>query len=249
MIELREELHSIGFKCSDTALEKLAQYKDEVLDRLPNGKFQGFQFSCNADKQQIAGPLKDGGVITSLDQVILLDPSPHAEWQGMDNVPMSEYLYAVGQPKHFDFLMESYTTFPWQKSNQEYKDNESTAKAIKDIFVKIASNISSALISGMDKPLLEATLARTISPVPETATDYDSGLQNRSILLVSDYDEERQQADGIGVVKVEYRLTIKDYKDKKRYGSKPSSAAVRIRAKIPELRQAPLGELANKISS
>lgn len=227
--ELRDELHSIGLTCSDTALEKLVQYKGEVLDRFPNGKFQGFQFFRNADKQQIAGLLKDGGVITSLDQVILLDPSLHAQWQIMENVPMSEHLCAVGQPKHFDFLMEKYTTFPGQKSYQEYKNNETTAKAVKDIFVKIASNISSALISGLDKPSMEATLARIISPVPDTATDYDSGLQNRSIKLVLDYDKEHQEAEGIGVVNVEYRLTIKDYKDKKSHHNE-SVLTVTVRA-------------------
>lgn len=227
--ELRDELHSIGLTCSDTALEKLARYKDEVLDRFPDGSFQGFQFFSNADKQQIAGIVKDGGVITSLDQVILLDPSLHAEWQVVENTPMSEYLYAIGQPKHFDFLMEKYTKFPGQQTYQEYKNNDTTAKAVKDIFVKIASNISSTLVSGLDRPSLEASLARIISPVPDTATDYDTGLQNRSLKLISGYDEKNHEVEGIGVVNVEYRLTIKDYKDKKTRRNE-SSLSVNVRA-------------------
>lgn len=227
--ELRDELHSIGLNCSDTALEKLAKYKDEVLDRFPDGSFQGFQFFSNADRQQIAELVKDGGVITSLDQVILLDPSLHAQWKVADNTPMSEYLYAIGQPKHFDFLMEKYTKFPGQKSNSEYKDNDTTARAVKDIFVKIASNISSALVSGLDKPSMEAMLARIISPVPDTAEDYDTGLQNRSLKLVSGYDEKNHEVKGIGVVNVEYRLTIRNYKEKKSHHNE-STLSVTVRA-------------------
>lgn len=213
--ELREELHAIGLTCSDTTLENLARSKDEVLKRIPDGKFQGFQFYHYADKQQIAEHLENNGMLTSLDQVIILDKSLHAEWKPSGTVPMSEDLYAVGQPDHFDYLMEHYLTFPGQKSKQEYKDNETTVKAIKDIFVKIASNISSALVTGLNKPSMEAALAGIISPVSDTATNYDSGLQNRSILLQSGYDSEHHTVEGIGVVNVEYRLQISNYKEKK----------------------------------
>lgn len=154
-------------------------------------------------------------MLTSLDQVILLDDTLHAEWKPQGSVPMSECLYAVGQPDHFDYLAKNYKTFPGQTSSQEYNNNETTVKAIKDVFVRIASNICSAIVTGLDKPLMEAALARVLDPVPDTATDYDSGVKNRSILLVSGYDKQAQQADGIGVVNVQYRLTIKNYKDKK----------------------------------
>lgn len=227
--ELREELHSIGLTCSDTTLENLARSKEDVLKQIPDGEFQGFQFYRNADKQQIAELLKDGGVLTSLDQVVLLDQSLHAEWAPMESVPMSEYLRTVGQPDHFDYLMEHYLTFPGQKSSQEYKDNGTTVKAIKDVFVKIANNISSALVTGLDKPLMEASLARILSPVSDKETNYDSGLQNRSILLVSGYDRKLQQADGIGVVNVEYRLQISDYKKKKTHHN-DSLLTVTVRA-------------------
>ncbi len=213
--ELREELHAIGLTCSDTTLENLAKSKEEVLKRIPDGEFQGFQFYRGADKQQIAEHLKNDGMLTSLDQVILLDNSLHAEWKPSGTVPMSEMLYAVGQPDHFDYLKEHYLTFPGQASSQDYKNNKTTVEAIKDVFVQIASNISSAIVTGLNKPLMEAALARVLEPVPDTATDYDSELQNRSILLVTGYDKEHQQADGIGVINVQYRLIIKNYKEKK----------------------------------
>ena len=227
--ELREELHAIGLTCSDTTLENLAKSKDEVLKRIPDGEYQGFQFYRNADSQQIAEHLKKGGALTSIDQVILLDEPLHAEWKPRGAVPMSDALYSVGRPEHFDYLQKNYLTFPGQVSSENYSNNETTVKAIKEIFVRIASNISSAVVTGLDKPLIEAALARILDLVPETVTDYDSGFKNRSILLVSGYDKTKGTAEGIGVINVEYHLIIKNYKEKKTQHNE-SSLSVTVRA-------------------
>ncbi len=227
--ELRKELHAIGLTCSDTTLENLAKSKAEVLKLIPDGEYQGFQFYRNADSQQIAEHLKNDGVLTSIDQVILQDESLHAEWKPRGTVPMSGELYTVGRPEHFDYLQKNYLTFSGQVSSENYNNNETTVNAIKDIFVRIASNICSAVVTGLDKPLMEASLARILDPVPETATDYDSGLKNRSILLVSGYDKETGEAEGVGVINVEYRLIIKNYKDKKTRRNE-SSLSVTVRA-------------------
>ena len=226
--ELRQELNAIGLTCRETTLSRLEKSKNEVLDRISDGEFEGFQFYHTADKAQIARHVQGGKPLLSLDQVVLLDGVPHAEWKPSSTVPFSELLYAVGQPGHFDLLKEQYLTFPGQESNQTYTGQRTTVEAIKDIFVEIANNIASAIVTGLNKPLMEAALANILRPVPEGATNYDSGLQNRSILLVTGYDGK--YAQGIGVVNVEYRLQIKDYKEKKKGRHNESTLNVAVRA-------------------
>ena len=179
---MRKELNAIGLICAETTLVRLEKSKNEVLSRIPNGQFQGFQFYHTADREQVARLAQGGKPLMSLDQVILADSTLHAEWKVRSSVPYSADLYAVGQPNHFDYLKDNYLTFSGQKSSQTYKDEKTTAEAIKNVFVEIANNISSALVSGLDKPLMEAALANVLRPVPEEVVDYDSGLQNRSIV-------------------------------------------------------------------
>lgn len=123
----------------------------------------------------------------------------------------SDKLYSIAFPEHFDWLLST-GFFSGQKSSNTYK-GYGTLEALKVQFVQIAANISATLVDGIDKELMEACFRKIIEPVTNV-DDYDK-TGNRSILLIHNYDEKTRECDGLGVLNVEYKIYIQNYKDKK----------------------------------
>ena len=113
--DLRKELNNVGLTCVETTVEKLIVSKEEVLNQMNAGSFQGYQFYHMANAQQIAQNLKNGQMLTSLEQVVSVDNGLHAEWKPDGTTPYSKFLYVVGQSDHFDYLTRNYNNFGGQQ--------------------------------------------------------------------------------------------------------------------------------------
>lgn len=211
--ELQKELSGIGLSCKLARIENLKCYIKDTLQMFPDGTVQGYKI-CRYNPVEISEFIQNGCTRKLLSEVIT-DEDIHANWKPTDTCPYMAQLAAVGFPEHFDYLKNNYKTFAGVKSSNTYKKNDTTVDAIKTQFVEIATNISSILINDMDKSLLEASLTKIIAPIDPGESDYDSGIQNRSIFLVNGYDPSTSTCESIGVLNVEYHLFIKNYKEKK----------------------------------
>ena len=212
--ELKGELNAIGLRCKETRIEKLEKYIEETVSTFADGNTQGFGiFKYNSP--EVAEFYEKGYTVKSISELAPLTETIHSNWKPTDTAPYMTDLVAVANPKHFDYLLANYTGFAGKKSSEQYTKNNTTVDAIKEQFTKIALNISSTLVNDLDKDQMEAVFNKTIAPVDPSNENYDSGTQNRNILLVKGYNESKKECDAIGVINVEYRLQISDYKEKK----------------------------------
>lgn len=207
--ELRKDLHNIGLTCEKTDVKVLTETIKEVASKFRDGTVQGFGFSkFHALSQESYLSLDTSGIeLNSLVEELPIS----ANWKPKDTVPYSDKLYVIAFPSHFDWL-QSTGFFSGQKSSNKYT-GFGTLEALKTQFVQVATNISATLVSGIDKDLMQACFTKIIEPVSDV-TDYSKTV-NRSILLIDNYDETTRQCDGLGILNVEYRIYIEDYKDKK----------------------------------
>lgn len=212
--ELKEELNAIGLRCKETRIEKLEKYIEETVSTFGNGNTQGFGiFKYNPP--DVAEFYEKGYTSKSIAELAPLTETIHSNWKPTDACPYMTDLAVVGNSKHFDYLLDNYSGFAGKKSSQQYKKNDTTVDAVKKQFTSIALNISSTLVDDLDKDQMEAVFNKTIAPVDPSSTNYDSDTQSRNILLVKGYNESKKECDAIGVINVEYRLQISDYKEKK----------------------------------
>ena len=210
--ELKKELNAIGLTCGETKVENLKRYIDETVNRFPHGQVQGFGIFDYASPS-LDNRLDKDYSLNSISEVIDNLDNIHSNWKPSDKTPYRSELATVGFPEHFDYLLNHYIGFAGTKSSEHYKKKDTTVDAIKSLFTEIAINISSTLVTDLDRSQLEALFNKIIAPVDPGAQDYDSGVVQRNVFLVEDYNDNFCAA--IGVLNVEYHLTIKNYKEKK----------------------------------
>lgn len=213
--ELRKELNHIGLHCQETTVASLKKHIDETVRTFPDGKIQGFGI-FDYKSYTTCEDFDTSPAIMHLHDFITPLANTNSNWKPRNTAPCMTQLAAIGYPPNFDLLKKSYLGFGGQISSQNYSDNYTTSDAIKNMFQKIAANISSSLIEDLDKEQMEAVFNKIIAPCEPGQDDYDSGIIQRGVYLVKGYDSEHSEA--IGILNIEYHLTIKDFKSKKESG-------------------------------
>lgn len=103
---------------------------------------------------------------------------------------------------------------------ESYNLEGTSADAIKRKYRELGSNISAAIVEGISREGIEATLTNQISPLQEESfksNDYDTrkGGVDREILVCLVRNPSRKTNQGVGILSVTWRLQIKNYKSKK----------------------------------
>ncbi|WAC01352.1 hypothetical protein N7U66_14940 [Lacinutrix neustonica] len=95
------------------------------------------------------------------------------------------------------------------------EDKYETVDAIKEMFVQVGIEASASLIKGLDKTSLNSILSNAIAPLdrPE-GKDYNES-DSRVVFLIENYNPITEEADAIGVLGIDWSLSITDYKEKK----------------------------------
>lgn len=203
---LREQLHQIGLHCEETSAENLQRYMDDILDGIPYGRMQGFGMQKPTNVS--------GKTVTAAD--FLPVTSIKNNWEPDGNVPYAKQLTLIGLARNFDTLLESYPGFQGKHDEKQFRERGCTTDIFKQLFVEIAESISDTLVNGLDRQQMEAVFATIIEPFNPGSDDYDSGLQNRIILLVDDYNAHSHTCDGVGVLNLEFQIAVHNYRDKTR---------------------------------
>ena len=85
------------------------------------------------------------------------------------------------------------------------------------MFLETAIACTAATVQRFDKTTLDATFSNALVGLNESAfeDDYDV-TNNRVITLLYNYDHEKGDCDGVGIVTCDWRLRIRNYKEKKK---------------------------------
>jgi len=136
------------------------------------------------------------------------EPSPTAAGYASD-------LAVIATPTHFDALLANYTGFMGYKSPQFVKSGKyDTVDGIKNLFQSVGLEASASVVTGIDKVTLGAVLSNAISPIDQASLKNYDVTDNRMIFLVLGAQSGFPNVDGLGVLYIEWRLTINDYKKK-----------------------------------
>jgi hypothetical protein len=205
--KLKSQLTNIGLTCPASKEQRLEQYIVDVKTQIPDGAVQTYSIL----KPTGPGETAIAGLTTDLAN------SSTGNWEpdstGLGYGPELEY---IQYSTHFDWLKANRPSFTGIEDNPpQYSGQYSTIEAIKKMFVNVGTVASATLVKGIDKSSIESVLSNAIAPLTDqSATDYNVS-DSRVIFLVENYNPEKQEADGVGVLTIEWHLVITDYKEKK----------------------------------
>jgi hypothetical protein len=224
-VGLKTQLTNIGLTCDDTLLAVLDTKIQEVRAQIPGGSIQSFGILQPRDTTEAA--------LTGL--LANLKDTATGNWTPDDVGQWQTKLAFIQQQDHFTWLKTNRSsTFGGIENNPpQYSDIVATIDAIQKQFIMLGVNASATLIKGLDKTALEAILSNAIAPVTDkNASDYnpDSKWDSRLIYLVDNYNPVTKEADGVGVLTIEWLLRIKDYKVKKQEPSHDTKLTVKSRS-------------------
>jgi hypothetical protein len=214
---LRDQLKNLGLTCEHTDPEKLRKYKDEVERQFYDGTDQSFGIMKPSKSKD--GSLYYKSIFKDWSEPFIgLEVASAPDWNPSGNaLGYSTKLSTIIFPKNFDHLKQNMPSFTGQSSGEKTKtDRKETVEAIKQMFIDVAIQASAALVNGLDKTTLNSVLANAIAPLSEgNAKDYNE-TDSRVIFLVDNFDPNKNEASGIGVLAIDWHLIITDYKEKKK---------------------------------
>jgi hypothetical protein len=217
--KLKEQLKNIGLTCADTSLPRLKEFIQEVENGIPPGLVQTY------------GILQPAKNLANRVQGLAMnwEEAATGNWTIKDFGYSSE-LELIQYKAHFDWLAETKQNFTGRRSQDKYVRRYDSIASIKDFFADTTTSASAAVVKGVDKSSLNAAMSNAIQPLDDQkAQDYDKS-DSRVLFLVDNYDKEKNEADAIGVLTVEWHLIIKDYKEKKKALQHDTTLEVNVRA-------------------
>lgn len=228
--ELTKQLNAIGLNCSETRGAKLAKNIEEVAEAVGVGTLTTFgvyqdKLCGDFDKasDDVRGiKLPDSSVRGTALLNELLDiryeQIANGKWEEGSAGKFSTMLRTIQNKENYKYLKEKMPDFPYCEYPEDTISGEyATVDAIKNMFRQAAAACTAATVEGIDRVTLEAIFSNAIEGLNESdiESDYDSGDCNRVITLVSGYDPGTKKCEGVGVVTCDWRLKIKNYKEKK----------------------------------
>ena len=217
--QLKDQLKNIGLGCADTSLPRLQKFIDEVVAEIPNGVVQTYG---------ILQPAKNpANRVQGLAQN--WEEAATGNWTIKDFGYASE-LELIQYKRNFDWLVQNKQNFTGRTSTDTYTRRYDSVNSIKDFFADTMTSASAAVVKGVDKSALNAAMHNAIQPLDDTKLkDYDKS-DSRVLFLVDNYDKDKNEADAIGVLTVEWHLIIKDYQEKKKALQHDTTLEVNVRA-------------------
>ena len=222
--ELTKQLNDLGLYCSETYGEKLKKNIEEVTSRVGLGNLTTFGVYKDGGKvcleQLPDNALESICSINALDMVLdeRFQKTADGSWEEGAVGKFKPKLLVIQEIDNYKYLKEHAKDFPYaEEPEKEIKKQASTVEAIKEMFTKAAATCTAATIQGIDKTTLDATFSNALDGLNESAFEKDYDVtNNRVITLLYNYDHEKGECDGVGIVTCDWRLRIRNYKEKKK---------------------------------
>ena len=233
---LKSQLQNIGLSCAQLSHENLDSYITSVDSQLENGKIHSM--AIMAPSGHVQNPTLDSGEILETSNLVAhVSPMVTAatgNWTINDVAEgYAPNLEIIQNPAHFQWLFNN-------KANNGFtgvidnpptiSHNEDNAEAIQKLFVNVGLTASATLVKGLDKSTMKATLTNVIQPLTNANLSNYDVTDSRAIFLVDNYDPVTKRADGIGVLFINWHLTITDYKRKDKDGGDTHPTTLTIKA-------------------
>ena len=251
---LCEQIKNLGLDCAQITPENLAQYISEVESQLADGAIQSFMITAPAGTVA-ANTLPAGLNAVEEPSLHLMSAAPAAEppvgslaaampanqavatgnWTENDAAQgWAPNLAVIQYSDHFTWLMTQAASigFPGIVDNPPaYTGNYQNAQAIQTLFVNVGVTSSATVVKGIDTDTMKAVFTNAIQPLADAnLTNYDQS-GSRSIMLVENYNQTTRTCDAIGVVSVDWRLQISDWKRKTKEGGETHPTVLTIGAR------------------
>lgn len=222
--ELRKQLNALGLYCNHTYGEKLRQNIEDVTSKIGVGPLT--TFGVYRDVGGIRTEQLPNNVLESICSRDVLDimlgerfqKTADGSWEEGTVGQFTAKLLVIQDDDNYKHLKEVATDFPCaEEPAKEIKKQADTVEAIKEMFVEAAKACTGATVDGIDKTTLDATFSNALMGLNESTfkEDYDVA-NNRVITLLENYDREKGECDGVGIVTCQWRLRIRNYKEKKK---------------------------------
>ncbi len=222
--ELTKQLNDLGLHCKETYGEKLKKNIEDVTSKIGLGKLTTFGVYRDSGKLQIEQLSNNvlGSICNRNVLDVLLDDRFKKEadgsWEEGAVGQFTSKLLVIQESDNYKYLKKGTKDFPYaEEPEKELHEEASTVEAIKEMFTKAATACTAATVQGIDKITLDATFSNALASLNESAFEKDYDVtNNRVITLLYNYEHEKGECDGVGIVTCEWRLRIRNYKEKKK---------------------------------
>jgi len=232
---LQTQLEAIGLSCAQINEENLNQYIEEVSSQLPLGQVQAYAIKAPPQTQGVSFDVADTGTMRALNQAApALQNAATANWTiSATGDGYGPQLEVIQFPAHFQWLYDNRATNGFMgviDNPPTYKGNYPNAEAIQNLFVTVGVTASATLVKGIDQDAMKAALSNAIQPLSNADLSDYNVTDSRTIFLVDNYNPSTQVADGVGVLFVNWTLSISDYKRKTKDGGDTHPTVLTIQA-------------------
>ena len=214
--DLRTQMENIGLNCSALTDAALEGYITTVRAGMPSVTLESWGIMEASDPETVSSVATGHWTTTN-------------NAQGYDTI-LSSLVY----PEYFDWLFQDAQSYSFpgvKKAVPSTTQLLPNATALTQFFVDTADAASSTMVTGINKDDLSAAFTNVIKGVDPSMKDYDSGKQNRIIYMVDDYDPHTKTSAGIGAVRIDWHLTIADYKRKDKDGGDTHKVTIDLTAR------------------
>lgn len=223
--DLTKQLNDIGLHCSETRGKKLEQNIKDVTEAIGIGQLTTFGVYMDSGELKVQSIPNNTIIklrknnINALNKMLEERYPKEAEglWKEGSLGQFTAKLQVLQHKDNYNYLKGKAQDFPYAEVPlQTKKSTVSTVDAIKSMFTEAALACTAATVQGIDQPTLEAVFSNAMNAINESVfeEDYDAS-NNRVISLLLNYDPTTSECDGVGIVTCEWRLQIRNYKEKK----------------------------------
>lgn len=235
---LKTQLSAVGLNCSQLTNQFLENSITTVNSQLPTGAVQSFGIMAPQTSPALAKSLASRKLATdrtlfAVPQSILAQAAT-ANWEpGTQAEGFNTYLAVIAYTDHFQWLYNNRGTNGFTgviDSPAATSGNYPNAQAIQDLFVQVCLTASATVVKGLDQSTMKAILTNVISPLQnESLSDFNQS-DSRTIMLVDNYNAQTGEADAVGVLWVNWTLTISDYKRKSKDGGDTHATTLTVQS-------------------
>lgn len=229
---LSEKLHNVGLNCEYTTPEAAGKLMNEVCGALEKGNNQSFCILEKPDTDALIlciAKSSQGIARESLWQCS--DSEIASSWiPGSTALGYIAELTGVIHEKSYQWLKENFIDFAGHETGPVSRtQQDTTVDAIRDFFGDTLATLAASIVGNLDVDDMKAVCTRML---PELHEQQDTYRDKNSFLifLLENYNPGKEEADGIGVITLDWELTVENYRKNKKQCPK-HDAVIRLSAR------------------
>jgi len=236
---LKTQLNAVGLNCNQLTPQFLQGSIDAVNSQLPKGAVQSFGIMAPHSSPSVANTTSSmvrmcSVASTANPAAATLVQAADANWEpGTQAEGFNTQLAIIAYEDHFMWLYNNRGTTGFTgvvDSPATTSGNYPNAEAIQNLFVQVCLTASATVVKGLDQSTMQAILTNVIQPLANESLSNFNQTDSRTIMLVENYNEQTGEADGVGVLWVEWTLTIDDYKRKSKDGGDTHKTSLTVKS-------------------